>query len=132
MVQSEYDAVEDVFEKKDIKVNIKGEDIKIKTDEKLFRQAMRNLLSNAIKFTRPGTEVGITMDKAGLQMSNKTDEKIEDIKNITKPFVKGDSSRGSETGSGLGLSIVETSLEAAGHRFNVDKKGDVFTALVYW
>ena len=132
VVQSEYDAVADVFEKKDIKVNIKGEDIRIKTDEKLFRQAMRNLLSNAIKFTRPGTEVGITMDKAGLQMSNKTDEKIEDIKNITKPFVKGDSSRGSETGSGLGLSIVETSLEAAGHRFNVDKKGDVFTALVYW
>ena len=132
VVQSEYDAVADVFAKKDLKVNIKGDDVKIKTDEKLLRQAMRNLLSNAIKFARPGTDVEITMDNAGLTMSNKTDEKIESIKNITKPFVKGAPSRGSETGSGLGLSIVESSLEAAGHKLFVDKNGDVFIAKVRW
>lgn len=132
VVQSEYDAVADVFEKKDLKVNIKGNDVKIKTDEKLLRQALRNLMSNAIKFARPGTEVEISIDEAGLKMSNKTDEKIESIKNITKPFIKGDPSRGSETGSGLGLSIVESSLEAAGHRFAVDKNGDEFTTKVRW
>lgn len=41
------------------------------------------------------------------------------LKNLTQPFYRGDVARTSATGSGLGLSIVERSVQRMGGTFSV-------------
>ena len=74
----------------------------------------------------------INITDSDLTVSNLTDEKIGNIKDIKKPFVKGDESRGDKSGSGLGLAIAESSLEAAGHKLKIDKENDTFKAVIKW
>lgn len=132
MLNAEYEAVRELFDKKDISVVIEGKNVIIKTDDKLFRQALKNLMSNAVKFTRKGTTVRIDIDESKLTMVNKTDEKIDNIGDLKKPFVKGSGSRSEGVGTGLGLSIAESCLEACGHKLDVTVEGDEFKAVTVY
>ena len=129
-VKSEVDAMKDLFEKNDLKVEITGSDVLVKTDENLFRQALKNLLSNANNFAREGTVVDVTVTASELIISNKTDEKVKNVDDLKKPFVKGSGERGDKSGTGLGLAIAESSLEAAGQKLEIAMEGDLFKAKV--
>ena len=132
LVEEEFESIRALFEKNDLAVEIKGEDVTVRTDAALLRQAVKNLLSNAAKFARKGSRVTIITGKDSLVIENETDGKITDTEEIKKPFVKGSSERGETEGTGLGLAIADSSLTAAGHRLDIRQEGDLFRAKVIW
>lgn len=132
LVEEEFESIRALFEKNDLAVEIKGEDVMVRTDAALLRQAVKNLLSNAAKFARKGSRVTIAAGKDSLVIENETDGKITDTEEIKKPFVKGSSERGETEGTGLGLAIADSSLTAAGHRLDIKQEGDLFRAKVIW
>lgn len=131
LIEAEYDAVAELFNKKDIKVEIKGEG-HVKSNKEHVEQAVRNLIGNATKYARPGTTVDIVIDGKGFTMTNLTDQKIKNVKDLKKPFVKGEESRDAEGGAGLGLSIVENCLLSAGHSLDIEFENETFKATVRW
>jgi hypothetical protein len=131
LIEDEYNAVSGLFEKKNIKVEIKGEG-HIKSNKELIEQAVRNLIGNATKYARPDTTVNIVIDNKGFTMTNLTDQKIKNVKDLKKPFVKGEESRDAEGGAGLGLSIVENCLLSAGHSLDIEFENETFKATVRW
>lgn len=131
LIEDEYNAVSGLFEKKNIKVEIKGEG-HIKSNKELVEQAVRNLIGNATKYARPDTTVNIVIDNKGFTMTNLTDQKIKNVKDLKKPFVKGEESRDAEGGAGLGLSIVENCLLSAGHSLDIEFENETFKATVRW
>lgn len=113
----------------DLKTNISGGQVKIKTDRKLFKQAVDNLLSNCDRYGVKESAVGITIDDGGLLISNKTPEKYTDVDSLKKPFVKGSDSR-SDKGTGLGLSIADNNLNILGYRLDLESEDGLFKARV--
>jgi PAS domain S-box-containing protein len=87
-------------------------------DKQIFRRILMNLLSNAIKFSSEDAEVSVDLH---------TDDQIihiavsdggigiqpEDIQKISQPFYRADNAR-NIPGSGLGLTVVQKSLETLG------------------
>ncbi len=131
LIEEEYDAVAELFNKKNIKADIKGEG-HVRSSKELLDQAVRNLIGNAAKYARPGTTLDIEIDGKGFRMTNLTDQKITNVKDLKKPFVKGDESRGTESGAGLGLSIAENCLLSAGHSLEIAFEDERFTVTVRW
>ena len=131
LIEDEYNAVAELFEKKNIKVDIEGEG-HVKSNKELVEQAVRNLVGNAAKYTRPDTTLNIVIDNKGFTMTNLTDQKIKNVNDLKKPFVKGEESRGTESGAGLGLSIVENCLASSGHSLDIGFEDETFKAVVRW
>lgn len=104
--------------------NDKNIDIAINSSEKIptvcadrsaLKQILMNLISNAIKFTPPNGSITVNSnasDKNYIFQISDTGRGIaqEDLKTITKPFTKVQSSPfiSHEQGTGLGLSIVKS------------------------
>ena len=131
LIEDEYNAVAKLFEDKNIKVEIKGEG-HVKSNKELIDQAVRNLIGNAAKYTRKDTTLDIAIDNKGFTMTNLTDQKIKNVNDLKKPFVKGEESRDAEGGAGLGLSIVENCLLSAGHNLDIEFEDETFKAVVRW
>ena len=131
LIQKEVEAADELFARLEINVEIKGEG-KVKSDRELLEQATRNLIGNVAKYARARTRVDIEIGKEGFTITNLTDQKIKDASKLKEPFVKGEESRGSENGSGLGLSIADNCLAAAGHKLDIKVEGDKFIAGVRW
>lgn len=131
LIQKEVEAADELFARLEINVEIKGEG-KVKSDRELLEQATRNLIGNVAKYARARTKVDIEIGKEGFTITNLTDQKIKDASKLKEPFVKGEESRGSENGSGLGLSIADNCLAAAGHKLDIKVEGDKFIAGVRW
>ena len=131
LIEDEYNAVAELFNKKNIKVEIKGEG-HVKSNKELIEQAVRNLIGNAAKYARPDTTLYIDIDSKGFTMSNLTDQKIRNVNDLKKPFVKGEESRGTENGAGLGLSIAENCLISAGYNLVIEFEDETFRAIVRW
>lgn len=112
-----------------LKTNISGGQVKIKTDKKLFKQAVDNLLSNCDRYGEKGGTVDITIDSKELTIANKTDEKYPDVESLKKPFVKGSDSR-SDKGTGLGLSIADNNLNILGYKLELVSEEGLFKAKV--
>lgn len=131
LIEDEYNAVAELFNKKNIKVEIMGEG-HVKSNKELIEQAVRNLVGNAAKYARPDTTLYIDIDSKGFTMSNLTDQKIRNVNDLKKPFVKGEESRGTENGAGLGLSIAENCLISAGYNLVIEFEDETFRAIVRW
>lgn len=84
-------------------------------DKEMIAGAIDNLLSNALNYSKAGTSIVIEGKGGKYSIRNTMDGTI-DVKadELWNPFVKGDNSRGSKKGNGLGLSIVRNILEAHG------------------
>ncbi len=109
----------------DMKAEIKGEEVSKITDRKLFSQALDNLLLNSYRYREEGSSVLIENTDEVLTISNKTSMVYEDAEALKKPFVKGDSSRGSK-GSGLGLAIAENDLDILGYKLKLSCEDGIF------
>lgn len=118
----------------EFKVASDFEKLFVLADGKLLWRAVENLLSNVFKYALPGSRVYI-------DLSELEHEVLLTIKNISsyelnisseelmERFKRGDDSRSSE-GSGLGLSIAKSLLEAQGGNLNIEIDGDLFKAIV--
>ncbi|MBP5775885.1 MAG: HAMP domain-containing histidine kinase [Clostridiales bacterium] len=113
----------------DLKTSINGGQVKIKTDRKLFKQAIDNLLSNCDRYGEKESVVDIEIGPDRLTITNKTSESYPDVEALKKPFVKGSDSR-SDKGTGLGLSIADNNLDILGFKLELESSDGVFKATV--
>jgi PAS domain S-box-containing protein len=96
----------------------------VRVDVDRLMQVLTNLISNAVKFSKPGTEVIITMqkeaNKARVSVIDHGQGIPEDFKkNIFQKFSQADSSSTKDNkGSGLGLSISKAIMEKLGGRLS--------------
>lgn len=123
---------EDKLDEKEIKVltDIKEDNILINIDPNRFYRVLDNVFSNINKYAMDNSRVY-------LELKEVEDEVILNIKNISKyelnispdelmeRFTRGDRSRNTE-GSGLGLSIASSLVEAHGGSFKISIDGDLF------
>lgn len=113
----------------DLKASISGGQVKIKTDRKLFKQAIDNLLSNCDRYSEKDSPVDIMIEPEKLTIANKTSETYPDVESLKKPFVKGSDSRG-DKGTGLGLSIADNNLNILGYKLELSLHDGVFEARI--
>ena len=113
----------------DLKTNISGGQVKIKTDRKLFKQVIDNLLSNCDRYGEKGSPVDIVITPEKLTVANKTSETYPDVESLKKPFVKGSASR-SDKGTGLGLSIADNNLNILGYKLELASRDGGFEARI--
>lgn len=95
----------------------------VRVDQDRFRQALTNLLSNALRHTAQGTitlQAQMERDQRQVRINiEDTGEGIpeEDLPHLFERFYRGEKSRvRSAGGSGLGLSIARSLVEAMGGR----------------
>jgi two-component system osmolarity sensor histidine kinase EnvZ len=105
-----------------------AEDLQIKAEPVELVRVLSNLLENAKRYgSSPSdgiTRVTIRAEQHDgwvlLQVRDQGPGVSEDtLKNLTQPFFRGDAARTSATGSGLGLTIVERSVQRMGGTFSL-------------
>lgn len=128
------------FEQKNLTVlaNYAEEPHVISADSRRMWRVIENLFNNIYKYAMDGTRVYIDI------MRNRFGEKNQillSVKNIssqplnvspeelTERFIRGDESRTTE-GSGLGLSIAKSLVEAQGGKLNIILDGDLFKVII--
>jgi signal transduction histidine kinase len=123
---------------KQLVVKLSGTPAEIIADQDRIRQVMVNLLSNAVKYSGEGGiisfEVFETEDSAGFYIKD-TGIGIpqEELPFIFERFYRADKSRNRSTGgSGIGLTIVKSIVEAHGGRVLVESstEGSKFTVVI--
>lgn len=109
--------------------------IQVALDSERMRQVLFNLLDNARKYTGANGAITLTCDATKkavwwIVSDTGTGIKKEDVPLIFNRFYRGDASRQSGTGAGLGLSIVQWIVEAHGGSIQVVSnagEGSAFT-----
>ncbi len=112
-------------------------DVGVPADRDRLTEAILNLLTNAIEYNKDGGFVGLSsVVEGGMVKVRITDTGIGikgvDILNIFNRFYRCDNHAVSD-GSGLGLSIVKSIIQAHGGYINVDSeidKGSCFTVVL--
>jgi len=106
-------------------------------DADRMRQVVQNLVENALRHTPPGGEVQVRLrdgngDRVDLQISDTgSGIRPEDLPHIFEHFYRADESRArSSGGTGMGLAIVKSLVEAHGGYVRVESapgSGSTFT-----
>lgn len=126
----------DVLEKSGAKLCLRLPDkgIMVNTDGTRMHRVFQNLLDNAVKYSLAGSRIFVTVsrekEEVNVEIMNTSSYEMNFTpERITERFVRGSDSRTGE-GSGIGLAIAKTYTESCGGRFEINIKGDLFTALV--
>lgn len=120
---------------KSIGIKLTGNSVTVRGDREGLTEVFTNIVENAIKYNRPQGSVAISVadgqdlatvmiEDTGIGIAEAEKDKIFDR------FYRVDASRGVTVGSGLGLSIVRTIVEAHGGTVAVSSevgKGSAFT-----
>lgn len=111
----------------DLVVNIPEIVIELKIDKRLFKRVISNLIDNSLKYNPSGTRLKIELRDLGrsivIEVSDNGVGIPDDIKDtLFDPFVRGDSSRKSDGGSGLGLSIAKKIVENHNGEISIVKR----------
>jgi two-component system phosphate regulon sensor histidine kinase PhoR len=113
-----------------------GEEIIVKANSRLLKQAIGNLLDNAIKYSEPGKAVEIeavrNIEEVFIRVSDHgSGIASEHLPRLFERFYRVDKGRSRELGgTGLGLAIVKHITQAHGGHVTVESilgKGSVFT-----
>ncbi len=120
-----------------LNLKLEGEAVEVRGDREGLTEVLTNIVENAIKYNKPGGRVDVAVKEdaegavvrvadTGIGIPEGEKEKIFDR------FYRVDASRGVTIGSGLGLSIVRTIVEAHGGSIEVesDGRGSVFTVRI--
>ncbi len=114
---------------------VTGGPISCRADIRLIQRMVANLLDNAIQYTPPGGAITVTTGTSGEHFvtvsvaDTGTGISADDLPHIFKRFYRCDQSR-SQSGAGLGLSLVYAVTTAHGGTIDVDSKltiGSTFT-----
>lgn len=102
-----------LFDRKEVELVVKGEYAQLLHDPEVIRILIRNLLTNAIKFTPRAGKVTVTLlpmeNGAQLSISDTgTGMTADEIDQITNKNITSQPGTENETGSGVGLSIVQS------------------------
>ena len=102
----------------------------IYADGRLTWRVLSNLLSNVVKYALPGTRVYLEVAKDGewteISVKNISREEMNvSAEELMERFVRGDASRNTE-GSGLGLNIAQSLMDAQGGHLELRLDGDLF------
>ena len=110
----------------ELSVDIPEMEERIVADRMQLSRCVTNLLVNAMRHNPPGTKIELALRKqAGIWLVIVADtgeeipEKIRD--HLFDPFSKGDNSRKSGKGSGLGLSIVDKVVQMHGWQLKLEQ-----------
>ncbi|NCA98051.1 MAG: HAMP domain-containing protein [Clostridia bacterium] len=123
------------FASKNVQLNIQVDPVVIQGDTDKLSQVFINLLANALKYTNPGGSVRVFSHVTGNQVTVSVADTgngiaPEDLVQIFERFYRADKSRTRETGgSGIGLAIVKSIVEAHGGLVTVESQpgqGSVF------
>lgn len=112
-----------------LKINYEQNAVTVNTDKELFKQAVANLIGNAVQHSKEGTIVDISCNNSSVVIINTVDKKVDDIKSIREPFVKGIESRGNN-GNGLGLAIADNNLAMLRYKLELKTEGNKFYAII--
>jgi signal transduction histidine kinase len=123
-------------EQKKLEISIKGPHIELLADHDRMKQVIVNLFSNAVKYSKEGSRINFDLyeskDTAGFHIQD-TGIGIpeEELPYIFERFYRADKSRNRTTGgSGIGLTIVKSIVEAHGGSVSVESilnEGSRFT-----
>lgn len=111
---------------------IPEEPVFIQADGRLLWRVLANLLSNTVKYSQPNTRVYVLVqeqeDRVEISVKNISAQELNiSAQELMERFVRGDASRNTE-GSGLGLSIAQSLMQAQGGRLELCIDGDLFKA----
>lgn len=126
-------SLEPVWMKKDIQIELSLQNMSILADQDLLSQVWSNLLTNAMKFTAPGGSMFVSLHRQVPWVvvsirDTGTGIKKDDQPRIFERFVKGDKSRQrSESGNGLGLTIVKQIVDLHEGEIHVESEIGVGT-----
>ncbi len=116
-----------------LKLSLPEEPVPILADGQRLYRVFQNLLQNALKYSLAGSRVFLSLTeergRALVRIRNTSGTELDDTKDFTERFVRGDASR-TDGGSGLGLSIAKSFTEACGGSFRVETDADLFTVSV--
>ncbi|MDE7252653.1 MAG: HAMP domain-containing histidine kinase [Acetatifactor sp.] len=105
------------------------EPVMIMADGQRMYRVFQNLFQNALKYSLDGSRVYVTLKTDGklavASVKNTSHMELDEDKNFTERFVRGDKSR-TDGGSGLGLSIAQSFTEACGGQFGLEFNADLF------
>ncbi len=122
---------------KNIDVGVSLEDVTIMADEDLMSQVWINLISNSVKFTPEGGKISVDLHQQDNNVTFKIEDtgigiSEEDRQHVFERFYKADKSRtrANNSGSGLGLSIVQKIVEMHHGTIAVESKVGVGTTFM--
>jgi two-component system sensor histidine kinase BaeS len=136
LVKRQLQNFENEFLSKNITADFKGSEEIVFADRDKISQVVVNLLSNALKYTQPGGRVRVAVkgseDVAELVVKdNGRGIPEEDLPYIFERFYRADKSRNRMTGgSGIGLTITRTIVEAHGGSIEVHSIIDIGTEFI--
>jgi len=107
----------------------------VRGDGDALRRMVQNLVENALAYTARGGEVRVSLDAAGGKCrlcvaDTGVGIASNDLPHIFDRFFRGDKSRANTGGNGLGLSIVQSIVQAHGGRIEAESelgRGSRFT-----
>lgn len=124
---------------KKLEISIRGQHTELLADHDRMKQVIVNLMTNAIKYSKEGSKISFelfeTKDTAGFSIRD-TGIGIpkDELPYIFERFYRADKSRNRTTGgTGIGLTIVKSIVEAHGGRVSVDSvlnEGSCFTVVL--
>ncbi len=125
------------WERKNIEMDIELDEIEYNGNEELMSHIWINLIGNAVKYTHDGGRIAIRASVKNKETvisvsDNGIGMKGEVMKRIFDKFYQGDNSH-SESGNGLGLSLVKRIMELCDGRIKVESehgKGTEFTVFL--
>ena len=136
LVKRQLQNFENEFFTKNITVDFKGSEEVVFADRDKISQVVVNLLSNALKYTQPGGRVQVAVKGSGdvaelVVKDNGQGIPEEDLPYIFERFYRADKSRNRTTGgSGIGLTITRTIVEAHGGTIEVHSIIDAGTEFI--
>ena len=122
-------SMEQLWEEKNIELDINLDEIEIKTDKELLSNVWNNLIGNAIKYSNQNSKIEIKsiVNEKEIKISIKdygVGIKKENIPYIFNKFYQGDLSHASE-GYGLGLSLVKGILDLINAKIEVQSEENI-------
>ena len=116
-----------------LRTQLPDHSVLIQGDSDRLYRVFQNLIGNALKYSLEGSRIYLELTAADGQaaavLRNTSREELPNGVDLTERFVRGDESR-TDGGSGLGLSIASSFVQACGGQFQVETQADLFTALV--
>lgn len=116
-----------------IRLSLPEQPLYIKADSDRMYRVFQNLLVNALRYALAGSRIYLTMEHQDGQVNtilqNISATELNPNTDYLGRFVRGDGSR-TDGGSGLGLSIAASFVQACGGTLDISTQADLFTAKV--